>query len=83
MSDYPQGSRDIIRLQFGTFSFLFFLFLEKRASYLYKHQLDYSGLFFFTFGGNMLCSQENMPATQGTNMVQPILPCNIYIISTP
>lgn len=49
MSDYPQGSRDIIRLQFGTFSFLFFLFLEKRASYLYKHQLDYSGLFFFFY----------------------------------
>lgn len=39
--------------------------------------------FFFTFRGNMLCSQDNMPATQRMNMMQPILPCHIFNAFNP
>lgn len=31
----------------------------------------------------MLCSQDNMPATQRMNMMQPILPCHIFTVLIP
>lgn len=55
--------------------FLFFIFfLEKGAPRTSTNIKLITVGIYFTFGGNMLCSQDNMPATQRMNMMQPILP---------